>query len=201
MKVYSEQESGIFLRKFGFNIVKGFYVDNKSDLQNVLKKIGQPYVVKVFGKKIVHKRKLGGIALRVKSDKEVLEIYDRFKKIKNAEGVVIQEKIERENEFLVGLQKTSEFGHVVAFGIGGSDVEKLKKVDFRICDFDKKEAMSFVDEFFEKLSIKEKKILVKVLLKCCNLAKKFPKIKELDINPLIISKGKGIVLDSRIVWE
>ncbi len=107
----------------------------------------------------------------------------------------------RKNEFLVGLQKTPEFEHVIAFGVGGSDVEKLGKVDFRVCPFDKKEAMEFVDEFFKDLLINEKKVLVKILLKCCSLAKKFPEIKELDINPLVISNGKAIVLDSRIVFE
>lgn len=201
MKVWTEQKSGVFLKKFGFYVIKGFYVKSKSGLERVLKKIREPYVVKVFGEKIVHKRKLGGVALRVKNKEDVFKLYDEFKKIKDAEGVVIQEKIERDKEFLVGLQKTSDFGHVVAFGIGGSEVEKLKKVDFRVCPFGKKDALDLINENFKTLDLKEKKILVRVLLRCCDLAKKFPNIKELDINPLIISKGKGIILDSRIAWE
>ena len=202
MKVFSEKKSGVFLKKLGFNIVDGFYVEKKSDLKNAVEKIGLPCVVKVFGDKVIHKKRLGGVALGVKSYEEVLKIYDKFNEINDSEGVVIQKSIlNRGDEFLVGLQKTPEFGHVVAFGVGGSNVEKLRKVDFRVCDFDKKEAMEFVNEFFENLNIKHKKILVKVLLKCCSLAKKFPDIKELDINPLVISEGRAIVLDSRIVFE
>jgi succinyl-CoA synthetase beta subunit len=104
-------------------------------------------------------------------------------------------------EFLIGLQKTADFGHVVAFGVGGSDVEKLKKVDFRVCPFEKQDALELINENFEYLSTENKKILVEILIKCCKLAKKFSNIKELDINPLVISKGKGIILDSRIVFE
>lgn len=201
MKIFSEKKSGIFLKKFGFNIVNSFYVQRKSDLKNAVEKIGFPCVVKVFGENVIHKKRLGGIALGVNNYEDVLKIYNKFKKIKYAEGIVIQKEIEKKYEFLIGLQKTPEFGHVVAFGVGGSDVEKLGKVDFRVCDFDKKEAMEFVNEFFSKISIKEKKILVKVLLKCCSLAKKFPDIKELDINPLVISNSNPIILDSRIVWK
>lgn len=202
MKVFSERKSGIFLNKFGFNIVKSFYVKNKSDLKNAVEKIGQPFVVKIFGEKIIHKKKLGGVSLGVKNYEDSLKLYNKFKKIKGFEGVVIQREIKNKGaEYLIGLKKTPEFGHVVAFGVGGSDVEKLGKVDFRVCPYDKMEATTFVNEFFEKLDIKDKKILVKILLKFCKLAKKFPKIKELDINPLIISNGNAIVLDSRIVWE
>jgi succinyl-CoA synthetase beta subunit len=202
MKVFSERKSGIFLKKFGFNIVNSFYVRKKSDLKNAVEKIGFPCVVKVFGENVIHKKKLGGVALGINNYESVLKFYNKFEKIKGFEGVVIQKEIvDKGNEFLVGLQKTPEFGHVVAFGVGGSDVEKLGKVGFRVCDFDKKEAMEFVNEFFRNLSIKKKKILVKILLKCCKLSKKFPSIKELDINPLVISQGKAIVLDSRIVWE
>lgn len=202
MKIFTERKSGDFLMKFGFNVVNSFYVKKKSDIENAVSKIGFPCVVKIFGENVIHKKKLGGVVLGVKSYELVLELYNKFEKIKGFEGVVIQKEIKgRKNEFLIGLQRTSDFGHVVAFGVGGSDVEKLKKVDFRVCPFNKKEAINLIEEFFSNLSIKKKKILVKILLKFCVLAKKFPKIKELDINPLVISKNKAIVLDSRIVWE
>jgi acyl-CoA synthetase (NDP forming) len=217
MDVFTERKSGDFLKKFGFNVVKSIYIEDKNLIRDSLEKIGLPCVVKVFGENIVHKKKLGGVALGVKSYEEVLEIYENFKKIHGAEGIVIQEEIKsapkgvprnifqkkmftKGNEFLIGLQKTADFGHVVAFGVGGSDVEKLKKVDFRVCPFEKQDALELINENFGNLSTENKKILVEVLFKCCKLAKKFPTIKELDINPLVISKGKGIILDSRIVF-
>ena len=41
------------------------------------------------------------------------------------------------------------------------------------------------------------KIIEKNILKLCKLTKKYPRIKELDINPLI----QGRVVDARIVWH
>lgn len=234
MEIFTERKSGIFLDKFGFKIVRSFYLTNKNGLEEVVKKVDKPFVMKIFGEKIVHKRKLGGVALNIRSYEEALKIFEKFKKIENVEGVVIQPELKSAPkgvhqggaripeghktssrprnifqkkmftngmEFLVGIQKTADFGHVVAFGVGGSNVEKLKKVNFRVCNINKADALELINENFEKLEDNDKKILVNVLLKCCKLVKKFPKIKELDINPLVISKGKGIVLDSRIVFS
>lgn len=201
MNILTEKRSGVFLKKFGFGVVRGFYISNKDDLKNAVEKIGFPCVAKVFGEEIIHKKKMGGVVLGINSYDELVEAYEKFKKIKGAEGVVIQPELERENEFLVGVQKTADFGHVVAFGVGGSNVEKIKKINFRVCPFEKKDALELVNENFNDLSREKKKVLVGVLLKCCKLVKRFPEIEELDINPLIISKGKGIILDSRIVFE
>lgn len=202
MKYFGEKKSGMFLKRFGFNIVESFFVESKSDLKIAVEKVGSPFVVKVFGKGIVHKKKLGGVEVGVRSYEEALGIYERFMKIKGAGGVVVQrEIIDKGAEFLVGLQKTPEFGHVIAFGVGGSDVEKLGKVDFRVCPIDKKDAMELIEENFWGLSFKDKKILVKVLFRFCKLAREFPQIEELDINPLVISKRGAVVLDSRIVFE
>jgi len=229
MEIFTERKSGIFLEKFGFNVVKSFYVQDKSQIKQAIEKIGFPCVVKVFGEKIIHKKRLGGVALNIKNSEEVETIFEKFKKIKDAEGIVIQREIEggipwaytqkghenlqvgldksfskistRGNEFLIGVQKTADFGHVVAFGIGGSDVEKLGKINFRVCPFDEKDALELVEENFKNLSYDEKKILINVLIKICSLIKKFSNIKELDINPLVIHENKSIILDSRIVFE
>jgi succinyl-CoA synthetase beta subunit len=202
MEIFTERKSGIFLEKFGFNVVKSFYVQDKSQIKQAIEKIGFPCVVKVFGEKIIHKKRLGGVALNIKNSEEVETIFDRFIKIKDSEGIVLQKEIAyKKNEFLIGVQKTADFGHVVAFGIGGSDVEKLGKINFRVCPFDEKDALELVEENFKNLSYDEKKILINVLIKICSLIKKFSNIKELDINPLVIHENKSIILDSRIVFE
>lgn len=201
MKVFTERKSAGFLRG-DFNIIRSIYVRQKSDLKEAVEKIGFPCVAKAFGERIIHKSKLGGVVLNIKNYEGVSKSFDKFGKIKGFEGVVLQEQI-KGKELLVGIKKTPEFGHVVIFGAGGSDVEKLKDVSFRVCDFDKKDAREMIDEveFSKNLDEKEKKILVKVLLRMCKLVGKHRGISELDINPLIIHKGKEIILDSRIVWE
>jgi hypothetical protein len=53
----------------------------------------------------------------------------------------------------------------------------------------------------QNLDNKSIKMITKNLLKLCRLSKKYPKIKELDINPLIVGTKSSVIVDTRIVWE
>ena len=181
MKVFAEKEAEGFLKKKGFDIVDTIFVKSEKQLD----KLKFPVVMKVSSKKIVHKTKVNGIRLGIKNLKSAKKAFKELMKIKNAEGVLIQKQI-KGKEFLLGLKKTPEFGYVIAFGKGGSKVEKEKKVEFRVCN------VKGVEEL-----IKDKSIRL-VLDKLCKLTNSG--ISELDINPLIIEKGKALIVDSQIVF-
>jgi hypothetical protein len=98
----------------------------------------------------------------------------------------------------LGIKKTPEFGHVIGFGAGGIHTEKLKDVSFRVYPFDKKQVRKMVSEteIGKDLGEGTLKILEKTILKLCKLVKKYPRIRELDVNPLI----SGKIVDARIVF-
>ena len=187
MKVYTEKEAEGFLEKRGFEIVKRIYIKKKSEIKDAIKKIGFPVVMKVSGKKIIHKNKVMGVKTNIKSYEQSLKAFDKLLKIKNCEGIMVQRQIEGK-EFLLGIKKTPEFGHVVAFGAGGIYTEKFKDVSFRVCPFDKTEVKKMMKEVkvAERLSQESRRKIEKNLIKLCWLVEKYSKIKELDINPLIV---------------
>jgi len=198
----AEKEAESFLEKRGFKVVEGAFVRNIKDLENSFKKIGFLVVMKASGKKIIHKKKIGGVITGIDSYKKALDSYIQLKKIKGFEGVVIQKQISGK-EILLGLKKTPEFGHVLVFGHGGSNVEKKKDVAFRVCPLEKKD---FYDIFNETkigkiLNHSEKDKIIEVIKKLCSLSHKYPKIFELDINPLIVNNKEGYIVDSRIVFD
>ena len=188
MKTFTEKEAEKFLKKQGFRIVDSVFVKKAEDLDSGLKKVKFPVVMKVSSKKIVHKTKVNGIRLNVKSKSAAVKAFNELIKIKKAEGVLIQEQI-KGKEFLLGLKKTKDFGHVIGFGAGGSKVEKMKKVDFRVC------GVLGVGDLSKNASVK------KLLDKLCGLAEKYPKIDSLDINPLILSKKGAIIVDAQVFFE
>lgn len=202
MKIFTEKEAEDFLEKKDFKIVKRIYIKKKSEIIKAINKIGFPFVMKISGEKIIHKNKFGGIKKNIKNYKQALKSFIELKKIKNFEGVIIQKQISGK-EFLLGIKKTPEFGHVIAFGAGGIYTEKLKDVSFRVCPFDKTEAKNMIKEVKKVKGLNKKNInsIEKNLIKLCQLIKEYPKIKELDINPLIIDKKISIIVDARIVWE
>jgi len=105
MKIFVEKEAEEFLEKRGFGLVKRVYIKKKSEIKNVIKKIDFPVVMKVSGKKIIHKNKIGGIKLGIKSYRGAMEAFRQLEEIKGFEGVIIQRQI-KGNEFLLGIKKT-----------------------------------------------------------------------------------------------
>ena len=186
MEVMTEKSAEKFLALNGFEVIKTEFVSREEDLKNVLKGFHYPVVLKVSGNSIVHKSVIGGVKKNIHNHEMALKAFKILKKISGAEGVLIQEQI-KEEEYLVGLKKTPEFGYVLVFGKGGPSVEKEGKVNFRVCGVDGMNDLSNdkrVREIFRKL---------------CNLTEIYPRIQELDINPLILRNGKAQIVDARVV--
>jgi len=202
MKYFSEHKAEQFLEKEGFDVVERMYIKRKSMLKKALIKVGFPFVMKVGGEKVVHKKEIGGVKLGIKTYSEALDEFSVLKKIKKAEGVMIQ-KTFLGKEFLLGVKKTREFGHVLLFGAGGSEVEKKKDVVFRITPLDKEEIRRMVKstKISHGLSKRDFETIEKNILKICKLVEKYPKIYEMDINPLIVNSERSKIVDARIVWE
>ncbi len=198
MKIFAEKEAENFLREEGFDVVDSVFIRNKSEIKKALEKFRFPIVMKVSGKKILHKNSLGGVKTGIESYEQASETFDSLIKIKNSEGVMMQNQIPGK-EFLLGIKKTPEFGQVIAFGIGGVNVEKMKRVSFRICPLEDKEILDMVKEI-TNIKDKDLEAIKENIEKLCRLSKKYPSINEFDINPLMLDKGKAIVVDARIVF-
>lgn len=192
--LYTEKEAGEFLKKANFLIHERIFLKKEKELE----KLSFPCVMKVSGPTIVHKARLGGVFVGVKNLKEAKEAYKKIMKISGAKEVLVQKMISGRC-FILGIKKTPEFDHVLIFGDGGTDVEKKKDVSFRAVSIKKEDALEMIkDTLIGKTLTKEEEIfLLKNLLALSKLAEKFPKISELDINPIM----SGYVIDSRIVFE
>lgn len=197
MKIFAEKEAEDFLRKENFDVVDSVFIRKKSEIKNAIEKF--PVVMKVSGKKILHKNSIGGVKTGIQNHEQALKVFDSLMKIKDGEGVIIQNQIEGD-EFLLGIKKTPEFGHVIAFGIGGIEVEKMKKVIFRVCPMEENEMENMIKEI-KNIKDENLDVVKKNIAKLCSLSEKYPNISELDINPLMLSKGKAIVVDARIVFD
>ncbi|MBS3094329.1 acetate--CoA ligase family protein [Candidatus Pacearchaeota archaeon] len=199
---YSEKRAKEFLKENKFEILDSVYVRKISEIKKISDKLNFPVVVKIFGDKIVHKKNIGGVKLNVKNYEEILGIFQKFGKIKNFEGIVIQEQV-KGTEILLGLKRTPEFHQVIVFGRGGSDVEKAKDVSFRIIPLDKKDALEMMKEtkIFSKLKRKEIKSILKNIFLLNKLSQKHPRISELDINPLMIQDKFAKIIDARILFS
>ena len=111
-------------------------------------------------------------------------------------------------EVILGINRDPLFGHVIMFGLGGIYVEAFRDVTFRVVPIDEMTARDMVNglrasSVLQGLRGEEPSDVVAIedaLKRLSALAVDFPRIAEMDINPLIVhptSKGAHIA-DVRI---
>lgn len=201
MRAITEKEAEDFLEKNKFNVAKRANAKNLKELEKI--KIPFPWVMKLSSTKIMHKAKIGGVILNIDSIAKAKESFNQLSKIEGFEEAIIQEMLSGQ-EIVIGIKKTPEFQHVLMFGKGGSKVEQDKDVAFRIFPLKEKDINDIMNEtkFFSnvknKINIKKLKEIIKQMQK---LITKYPKIEEIDINPLIINDKIAKIADARLVFE
>ena len=94
------------------------------------------------------------------------------------------------------------------FGLGGVFTEAIGDVVFRLAPLNEKEARLMIQELHAKKLLgnfrgekaPDMDTLVKVLVGLCEIAMTIPEIKEIDINPLLVSAdGKITAVDALVV--
>ena len=211
-----EVEGRSVLEAYGIRIPKGDLRRSAADAAKLSSEIGFPVVMKIASPDILHKSDVGGVMVGLKSAKEVEKGYhDMMAKVRSRMpeadiwGVNIAEMVPKGREVIIGMNRDSQFGPLVMFGLGGIYVEVLKDVSFRVAPMNEREAREMMSE------IRTYKILqgvrgegpadlnaaAEILLRVSQLVTDFPEINELDINPLVLMpEGEGaIALDARLV--
>ncbi len=208
MRILTEKEAEDFLEKNRFPVAERIVIKKEEQIEEAIKKVDFPVSMKVIGKSILHKTDVGGVKLNIKTLDEAKKAFNSLRKIKGFQGVLVQEFVPGKY-VLIGLKKTNEFGHVLAFGLGGIFTEVISDVSFRVCPVKEQDALEMIDEIKGKQILYgirgQKRVNIsaikKILLKISNLSLKYPKIKELDINPVIVNAKEAKIVDARIIFE
>jgi len=211
-KALTEYEAKKVLKRYGIPTTREELVRTQKEAVEVAEKLGYPVVLKGAGAELLHKTELDVIRLNLKNAREVREAFQEIKK--NAgdklEGVLVQEMVKGERELVIGLIKDPQFGPCVMFGLGGIYTEILRDVSFRVAPITKQDAYQMMEEIRAKkildavrgMAPADKKTLAKALVGLGRLGIDHPEIKEVDVNPLILTKkGKPMAVDALIVLE
>jgi len=184
------------------------------EARKIAESIGYPVVLKVASPNLLHKTDVGGIKIDLKSKSEVekscYEILNSVRKNKpriKIDGILVQEMIKGGREVILGMKRDPQFGPLLMFGLGGIYVEVLKDVSFGLVPLSRREAQEMIREIRTFKILKgvrgQKPVDIKAIENCLlnlsNLSLDFPKIKEIDINPLIVKEKGAVAVDARII--
>lgn len=173
---------------------------------------GFPLVLKAVGEKIIHKSDLRGVVLNIKTKDELIYHADEMKKNfsqKNIElkSFLIQPFLSARFELLVGAFRDSSFGPMVMFGSGGKYVEYIDDTVMRsayLCEKDIDEMINStkIGKIIQGVRGEEAADISLIKNTIRNLAQMMlnhPEIKELDLNPLLVTnENKIFAVDVRI---
>lgn len=217
-KILSEVNSKEILAAYGINANSTEIARSVTEAKAVAKKIGYPVVLKVYSPDITHKTDVGGVILNIQNEEGLVISYNEI--IKNvcekakgiaAEGVTVQSMVKLKNsiEMILGIKKDPTFGTVILVGSGGITAELYKDSVIGFPPLNE----SLAKQMLEKLKIYPLLLgyrncpqvnmdkLIETLIRLSYLASDCPEIKELDINPLLVSSEDIIAVDARVVVD
>ena len=205
----SEYESKQILASYGIPVTQEELVINPEDLSQAIHKIGYPLVMKGCAADIAHKTERGLIRVDVRNEDEARTA---FKEITAAmdggeKAVLVQQMVKGQRELVVGLTRDPQFGPCVMFGLGGIFTEVLEDTSFRVAPIERRDALEMILEIkahkileaIRGMEPADKDMLADILIAVGRLGIENESIMEIDINPVIISRGKPVAVDALVV--
>jgi len=195
-KTLSEYESKKVLDAYSIPVTKELVTTSLLDAKSFAREIGYPVALKGSSSTLTHKTELNLIELNIKDEEALEKAYNDLEERGQGklDGILVQQMIKGEREFVAGLIRDPQFGPCVMFGLGGIFTEVLKDVTFRVAPLEKRDALEMMDEIRAKKLLDEfrgkpavnREVLADALINLGRIGLEIDEINEIDINPLIV---------------
>jgi acetyltransferase len=211
----TEPEARKVIAAYGIPVVPSGEAESIEECKAIAATLGYPVALKIVSPEISHKSDVGGVALNIRSETELVAAAEAMRR-RCAElrpqarltGYTVQKMVDRAraHEVIVGIASDTVFGPVLLFGEGGTAVEVIAdraialpplnralarqlvsraRVTRRLCGYRDRPPVDF-------------EALYSVLIQLSQLIIDIPQVAELDINPLLADEEGVIALDARI---
>ena len=211
----SQEDAFDLMNAYGIPTVQPQLAQTAHQAADLAQEMGFPVAIKIASPQITHKSDVGGVLLHLQNPQEVENGFAKV--IENSQaalpdadllGVLVQRMIPAGQDVIIGAIQDAQFGALVMFGSGGIEVEGLKDVQFALAPLSIKEAKQMLADTwagkklhgFRNLPPADQGAVVDVLLRLAQLACDYPRLAEIEINPLsVLEQGKGaFAVDVRV---
>jgi len=216
--VLSEEDSKSLLAAYGIPVTQPRPAATADEAVRLAAQTGYPVVAKIFSPDITHKTEVGGVMLNLADEAAVRAAFDRL--LTNAaermpqarlQGITIQPMVRAGNavEMILGAKRDPVFGTVIMAGMGGIYAELFKDTALGFPPLNERLARWMLESlkiwpmlrgWRGKPAMNLDK-LKETLIRLSYLVADYPRIVELDINPLLVSPDAVVALDARIVTD
>jgi acetyltransferase len=197
------------LGAYGIDLPRIALAASAEEAVRVAGELGFPVALKVASPDIPHKSDVGGVLLGLGDGEAVRAGFHtvcanarRAHPQAHLDGVHVQRMLPEGQEVIVGAVQDPQFGALVMFGAGGTDVEGVKDVAFALAPLPRAEAEAVLDGTWAGRKLRgfrnqppaDRDAAIEALLRLGQLVADHPEIAEVEINPLRVrARGEGVV--------
>ncbi len=193
---------------YGIPLLDTQLATNAQQAQNVARDFGFPVVMKATRPGLVHKTEAGGVRLGLSDEPAVRAAYSSIAdSLDEAEPeVALQPMVQTGVELVVGVVHDALFGSLVMVGLGGVHTDVLGDRSFRSLPLTDQDAAAMWSELraaplltgYRGAPAMDTDALEQLILRVAELAKDFPEVSELDLNPVVAVPSGVAALDIKI---
>jgi acetyltransferase len=211
-----EHESKALLESYGIPTVPTRVARSEAEATLAAEAFGYPVALKLWSRTITHKTDVGGVKLRLGSAAAVAEAFRAIADSVATKvgpghflGVTVQPFVERRagRELILGSAPDPQFGPVLLFGLGGELVEVFRDRALGLPPLNATLARRMMEQtrIYRALAgvrgqaPVDLDALAALLVRFSDLVVEQPRIREIDINPLLASPEGLLALDARVV--
>ena len=213
----SEAASKKILSAYGIPVNTTQTAPTEEKALALAKKIGFPVALKLMSPDISHKTDANGVHLNLTSSDAVQDAFSKimegakeYNPDAHIDGVSVQQSIDSPDyELLIGAKSDVSFGPVIMFGSGGIFTEILEDMALGLPPLNRLLAKRMMEDTrifkllqgFRNRPPADMEALEILLINISQLMTDFPRIAELDMNPVIVKDGFPMAVDARIRVE
>lgn len=182
--------------------------DTVADAEAAADAIGYPVVIKADAASVIHKSDIGGVAVNLQTREAVREAASNMSAKIGVYDLkfLVQKYQPGGREVIIGAKAEKGLGHLIMFGLGGIYVEILKDVTFKITPVTEVEAGEMIASLKTAALLQgvrgeagiDQPGVIDVILRLSQLVTDFPRIQEMDLNPVMAFSDRIIAVDARI---
>jgi len=209
----TEFESKQVLEAYSIPTVDTRIATSEDDAVRIATEIGRTVVLKLYSETITHKTDVRGVKLDLRTENEVRQAYRSIKESVNQSpgaflGVTVEPMIQLDGyELILGSSIDPQFGPVLLFGAGGQLVEVIHDYVLGLPPLNGTLARRMIEQTRVYAALKGVRgrapvslpDLETLLVHFSLLVAEQRWIKEIDVNPLLVSHTQILALDARVV--
>ncbi len=209
-KILDEHESKKWLEALGLKVVNEVVMRDLDKAIKAAHEIGYPVALKGRVKGQVHKTEAGLVKLNLWNADQLRSAYQEMLNLNlKPQSFLVQPMLKGDLELIVGIVRDPQFGPAAMLGLGGVWAEVYRDVVFRLVPLDREAILEMVSDLKGRALLKgyrgskpvNMESLADWLIKLGRLAVNFEKIKEIDVNPVLIVDGEPTAVDATIILQ